>query len=154
MRSDIINENSNNYGGNAEGLVKIPDAETYTCLAADSGKIHSVPDLTATCTISLPAEEKGLVFEFWYSGAANDAQNIVITSGSDTNYFVGGVCASDSDATGAATVDGVYSNGSSHSKLTAATPEGGTWFKFVCDGLLWYVTGNGVSATPPVFAGS
>ena len=59
MRSDIINENSNNYGGNAEGLVKIPDAATYTCLAADSGKIHSVPDLTAHCTISLPAEEKG-----------------------------------------------------------------------------------------------
>ena len=55
MRSDIINENSNSYGGNAEGLVKVPDAATYTVLAADSGKIHSMPDLTADCTITLPA---------------------------------------------------------------------------------------------------
>ena len=70
MRSDTINQNSSKYGGNAEGLVKIPDAATYQCLAADSGKIDSVPDLTAHCTISLPAEEVGLVFEFLYSGAA------------------------------------------------------------------------------------
>ena len=61
MRSDIINENSNSYGGNAEGLVKVPDAATYTVLAADSGKIHSMPDLTADCTITLPAEEVGPV---------------------------------------------------------------------------------------------
>ena len=59
MRSDIINENSNSYGGNAEGLVKVPDAATYTVLAADSGKIHSMPDLTADSTIPLPTEEVG-----------------------------------------------------------------------------------------------
>ena len=147
-----LNENSRDYGKNAEGFVKVPDATTYTVLAADTGKIHFVPDLTANCTISMPSEKVGLVYEFWYSGVANDAQSIIITTGSDTNYFVGGLMAADSDATGAATVDGVYPDGNSNSKITFATPEGGTWIRLICDGLLWYINGVGVSATPPAYA--
>ena len=113
MRSDIINENSNSYGGNAEGLVKVPDATTYTILAEDSGKIHSMPDLTGDCTITLPAEEVGLTYEFWYSGTAADAQDWLFTTGSDTNYFVGGAHHADTDGELSAVVD---SNNSSNSK--------------------------------------
>ena len=60
MRSDIIHKNSKAYGGNAEGIVNVPDAATYTVLAADSGKVHIMPDLTASCTITLPTEKAGL----------------------------------------------------------------------------------------------
>lgn len=144
MRSDIINENSNSYGGNAEGLVKVPDAATYTVLAADSGKIHSMPDLTADCVITLPAEEVGLVYEFWYSGTAADAHDWTFDTGSDTNYFVGGAHHADTDGELSAVVD---SNNSSNSKMGVLTPECGTFVKFVCDGLLWYVNGNVISAT-------
>ena len=144
MRSDIINENSNSYGGNAEGLVKVPDAATYTVLAADSGKIHSMPDLTADFTITLPAEEVGLTYEFWYSGTAADAQDWLFDTGSDTNYFVGGAHHADTDGELSAVVD---SNNSSNSKMGVLTPECGTFVKFVCDGLKWYVNGNVISAT-------
>ena len=52
MRSDIINENSNSYGGNAEGLVKVPDAATYTVLAADSSLISE--PITFTESLGFP----------------------------------------------------------------------------------------------------
>ncbi len=97
MRSDIINSNSNSYGGQNLGLVKVPDAATYTILAADSGKIHVMPDLTADCTITFPAEAVGLVYEFWYGGTAADAQDWTFTTAADANYFVGGAHHADTD---------------------------------------------------------
>ena len=146
MRSDIINSNSNSYGGENLGLVKVPDAATYTMLAGDSGKIHIIPDLTADCTLSFPAEKVGLVFEFWYGGTAADAQDWLFDTGSDTNYFVGGAVQHDTDAGGDDTAV-VDSNGSSNSKMGVLTPIAGTRVKFVCDGLKWYVNGTVVSAT-------
>ena len=144
MRSDILNKNSNSYGGQNLGIVKVADAATYTMLAADSGKIHIIPDLTADCTLSFPAEKVGLVFEFWYGGTAADAQDWTFDTGSDTNYFVGGAHHADTDGELSAVVD---SNNSSNSKMGVLTPECGTFVKFVCDGLLWYVNGNVISAT-------
>ena len=105
MRSDILNKNSNSYGGQNLGIVKVADAATYTMLAADSGKIHIMPDLTADCTISFPTEAVGLVFEFWYGGTAADAQDWTFDTGSDTNYFVGGAHHADTDGELSAVVD-------------------------------------------------
>ena len=144
MRSDVLNNNSASYGAENLGLVKVTDAATYTMLAADSGKIHVCPDLTADCTLSFPAEAVGLVFEFWYGGTAADAQDWIFTTGSDTNYFVGGAHHNDTDGELSAVID---ANGSSISKMSILTPECGTWVKFVCDGLKWYVNGNIASAT-------
>ena len=144
MRSDVLNSNSQKYGGNAEGLVKVADAATYTMLAADSGKIHVIPDLTADCVLSFPTEAIGLVYEFWYGGTAADAHDWSFDTGSNTNYFVGGAHHADTDGELSAVVD---SNGSSNSKMAVLTPECGTWVKFICDGLLWYVNGDVISAT-------
>ena len=44
--------------------VAIPDAATYTVLASNSGLVHYVPDLTATCTITPPTPKAGLWFDF------------------------------------------------------------------------------------------
>jgi hypothetical protein len=146
MRSDIINSNSASYGGENLGIVKVPDAATYTMLAEDSGKIHVMPDLTADCTLSFPAEEVGLVFEFWYGGTAADAQDWTFDTGSNTNFFVGGAVQHDTDNAGDDTAV-VDSNGSSNSIMGVLTPIAGTRVKFVCDGLKWYVNGTVVSAT-------
>lgn len=133
--------------------VVVTDATTYSVQSYNSGILHVVPNLTADITISLPTAADGLVYEFWYGGAAADAQDWLITTGSNTNFFKGGVVHMDSDANSAAdeTVP-VYADGNSNSKLTVLTPEAGTTVKMHCDGTNWYVNGNVVSATAPSFA--
>lgn len=134
--------------------VSIPDAATYTVLANNAGVMHYFPDFTATCTATLPTPKAGLWFEFIYKGVAADAQNFVITTGSDTNYFVGGVLHLDTDAgAGSDELVTVYPDGNSNSKLTLVTPGAATRIRVECqDGTLWVVSGYAVSATVPTFA--
>ena len=129
--------------------VSIADATTYTVLAENSGLMHYFPDFTSTCTATLPTPKAGLWFDFAYSGVAADAQNFVVSSGSNTNYFKGGLTFIDHDSD---VVAPVHPNGSSNSKLTIVTPAGGTVFRVGCaDGTTWVVTGFSASATVPTF---
>lgn len=130
--------------------VVITDATTYTFLAANSGKLHVAPDLTNDATWTLPAPEAGLRYRIWYGGAATDAKDWLITTGADANYFKGGVAwltHTSGDA-----IDPVYSDGNSNSKLTVETPAAGTWLELWSDGTIWYLNGQVLSATTPVFA--
>lgn len=130
--------------------ISVPDAATYTVDADDAGLIHYMPNLTATCTITLPSPEKGMWFEFAYSGVAADAQDWVITTGSNTNYFDGGLVFLDHDTDVIAPIAG---NGSSNSKLTVVTPTVGTRVRVESrNGTLWTLSGFVNSATIPVFA--
>ena len=129
--------------------VSIADAATYTILADNSGIMHYFPDFTATCTATLPTPKAGLWFEFAYSGVAADAQNFVLSSGSNTNYFKGGLTFIDHDSDVVAPIAG---NGSSNSKLTVVTPTVGTSFRCECaDGTTWVLSGHVNSATIPTF---
>lgn len=131
--------------------VSVPDATTYTVKAADSGLVHWMPNLTGNCTITLPAPKAGLWFEFAYAGAAADAQNWIITTGSDTNYFKGGLVHVDTDTDAANPV--VRSDGNSNSKLTVITPDVGTQVRIgSADGVTWNLNGMAVSATIPTLA--
>jgi hypothetical protein len=130
-------------------LVSIPDAATYTLLAADSGRTHVFPDLSASCTVALPVEASGLEYTFTYKGVAADAQNWVFDSGSNTNYFTGGLGFIDVDTDVIATISG---NGSSNSKCTIVTPAPGTRIHMICDGTRWILSGIAVSNTIPSFA--
>lgn len=133
--------------------VAIADAATYTVKTYNSGQLHVLPDLTADITITLPSAADGLVYEFWYAGAAADAQDWLIDTGSDTNFYKGGVLHIDSDANSAADeAVPVFADGDSNSKLTVLTPNCGTTVKVHCDGTNWYVNGQVVSATAPSFA--
>jgi len=133
--------------------VAIPDAATYTVKAYNSGIRHVLPDLTADIVISLPAAEDGLEYEFWYAGAAADAQDWLINAGSNTNFFKGGILHVDEDAGAAADeAAAVRSDGNSNSKLTVLTPDVGTWIKLHCDGTNWYVNGMVVSASASAVA--
>lgn len=130
--------------------VSIPDAATYTVLADNSGIMHYMPNLTSTCTITLPTPKAGLWFEFAYSGVAADAQNWVITTGSDTNYFDGGLQFIDNDTD---VVAPIAPDGNSNSKLTVVTPDVGTRIRVESrNGTLWTLSGFVGSATIPSFA--
>ena len=133
--------------------VAIPDAATYTVLTADSGKVHILPNLTADIVISLPSVENGLVYEFWYGGAAADAQDWQIDTGSDTNFYIGGVVHLDTDAGSAGDeVVAVFADGNSNSKINVLVPNVGTWVKVACNGTNWYLNGQVVGATAPTMA--
>ena len=130
--------------------VSISDATTYTVLADNSGLVHYFPDFTSTCTATLPTPKAGMWFEFAYAGVAADAQNFVITTGSNTNYFVGGLQFIDNDTDVVAPIAG---NGSSNSKLTVVTPDVGTRFRVESrNGTVWTLSGHVGSATIPSFA--
>ena len=146
MRSDVLNQNTSKYGGENKTVISVTDAATYSVSADNSGIIHAMPDLTADCVISMPAEADGLAYEFIYAGASADAQDWTFDTGSDTNYFIGGVVQTDPDAGGDDTAV-YYSDGNSNSKMGVLTPQAGTSVKFYCDGVKWYVNGTVVSAT-------
>lgn len=130
--------------------ISISDAATYTVLAKNRGLTHYVPDVTASITITLPSPKAGMWYEFVYAGGAADAQDMIITTASDTNYFVGGVGWMDLNGD---TVNGVYSNGSSNSKITVVTPAAGTILKVQSyNGTTWLISGNVISDTTPAFA--
>lgn len=131
--------------------VSIPDAATYTVLARNSGLTHWLPDLTADITITMPTPKAGLWFEFAYAGAAADAQDWLIDTGSNTNYYKGAVVFLDTDAADTGDeVSVVTSDGNSNSKFTVLVPQGGTRVRIECaDGTTWNITGTVVSTTAP-----
>ena len=135
-------------------FVNVTDAATYSVLAADSGKIHIMPNFTASCTLTLPTAASGLEYIFIGKAVAADAQDWIIKSPSATNYFLGGVSFADTDAgAGADEIHaGVWSNGSTNDFLTVVTPGAGTRVHVICDGTNWIVNGQVFSATVPAFS--
>lgn len=129
-----------------DSYVAVGDVAAYTILAKNTGKVHLIPDLTADCTFTPPSLQAGLTYEFWYVGAAADAQDWIFDTGTNSEYFVGGVVQHDVDDAGDDTE--VYrSDGNSNSKFTVFTPDVGTVIKMICDGSKWYVNGTVISAT-------
>lgn len=138
----------------ASRYVNVTDAATYSVLAANSGKIHIMPNFTASCTLTLPTASAGLEYTFIGKAVAADAQDWIIKSPSATNYFLGGVSFADTDAgAGADEIHaGIWSNGSSNDFLTVVTPGAGTRIHVICDGTNWIVNGQVFSATVPAFS--
>jgi hypothetical protein len=133
----------------AGGVVELAsDDTTIAILAADSGKVHLIPDVASTATATLPAAAAGLNYEFWYVGAAADAENFVIVP--TAGYFIGALGHADVGGATAA----VYSDNNSNDVLTLITPAAGTLVKVVSDGTNWYLGGQVWSATAPTLADS
>ncbi len=116
---------------------------------SNSGQVHIVPDLVQDTTFTLPTEASLRNYKLVYIDGAADAQDWIIDSGNDTNFFIGGVSAMDPDD---GDVTSVYSNGSTNSKMTIYTPGAGTVIEMWCDGTNWYVSGMVVSATDTAVA--
>lgn len=131
----------------------IPDAAAYSVLAKHSGMVHIFPNLTADITVTLPTVALGLYYRFIYGGIAADAQDWLISTGFDVNYFMGGVIHVDTDAgAGADEIVLVAPDGNSNSKFDFDVPQPGTTIEMFCDGLLWYINGFAVGTTAPTFA--
>ena len=141
------------FSGLAMRPVIVPDGATYSVLKKNTGKVHIIPDLTADCTFTLPTVEDGLMYEFWYSGTAADAQDWIINTAATTELFYGGLVHLDQDAGSAGDeVVIVDADKSDDDTMTILVPQAGTRVAVVSDGTVWYVTGYVASATAPTFA--
>jgi len=94
--------------------ITFSDADTTLTATANAGRVNVVPAITGNRTLTLPSPTAGVWFKFIYGGAAEEAENLIFDTGSDTNYFIGGVVHIQSDADSAS----IYSDGNSNSKLT------------------------------------
>ena len=94
--------------------VALGDENKTLDAATHSGRTLVVPALAANRTITLPAPVAGAHFKFIYGGAAEEAENLIIITPGNTNFFIGGVIHLDSNADNVS----VYSDGNSNSKLT------------------------------------
>lgn len=123
--------------------------ETLTAATNGGGVINLVPNGTQDNTYTLPAPVAGQSFTFVYAGGAADATDFIIDTGSDTNYFIGGVTFHDTDD-GAVSV--VFSDGNSNSKLQVNVPAAANITVIAKDGTNWQIFGTAVGATAPAFS--
>jgi len=128
--------------------VTFSDADTTLTATANSGRINVVPAITGNRTLTLPSPTAGIWFRFIYGGAAEEAENLIFDTGSDTNFFIGGVVHLDSNADNVS----VYSDGNSNSKLTL-TDFGIFEINILAkDSTNWIIWGYQEGADVPAFA--
>ncbi len=131
--------------GVVQAPVAIADAD-YTVLAANSGAIHLVANVSADRTFTLPTAAAGLRYEFWSTLIAADGHDWIIQAADSANFFLGGFTFHDSDA-----ADGIpllaVPDGSSDHITQINLPSVNTRLQFVCDGTNWYISGFVFSTT-------
>ena len=149
----LINDNQKELHHRHPGYIKL--TETKSLEASDSGKkILFGPlagGLSADATLNLPSAENGLYFRLEYVGGAADAHDLLISTGSNTNFFIGGLLQHDIGGEDGAAY---HPNLSSNSKVTILTPDAGTYVELFCDGTNWFINGyvNSATDTGVVFA--
>ena len=149
MRSDVLNQNSNDVG---EILlappVILPDADTSLSHAVHGNKTLVVPDLGGNRTFTLPAPTKpGQHFHFIYGGAAADASNAIFATATDNSvYMKGGINWVNNNDTSDDGI-GVWSDGNSNELLTLVTPETFDIHFLSYSTTVWYIWGWGASVT-------
>jgi Ser/Thr protein kinase RdoA (MazF antagonist) len=88
-----------------------------------------------------------VAFKFIYGGAAEETENLIIDTGADANFFIGGVIHLDSNADNVS----VYADGNSNSILTL-TDFGLMEINIVAkDSTNWIIWGNTEGADAPAF---
>ena len=155
---DVVSKNSTTgavtteFSLDGSGLQVTPitfgDEDTTLTATANAGRVNVVPAITADRTLTLPSPTAGVWFKIIYGGAAEEAENLIIDTGSDTNYYIGGVVHIQSDADSAS----IYSDGNSNSKLTL-TDFGIFEINLLAkDSTNWIIWGYQEGADAPAFA--
>ena len=121
---DVVSKNSTTgavtteFSLDGSGLqvtpVTLGDEDTTLTATANGGRINVVPAITSNRTLTLPSPTAGVWMRIVYGGAAEEAENLIIDTGADANYYIGGIAHLDSNADNVS----VYANGSSNSILT------------------------------------
>ena len=133
--------------------VALADGNVTLTNATHSGRFLIVPNGTQDNTYTLPAPVAGAYFCFVYGGGAADATDFIINTGSDTNFFIGGVLHLDTDAGAAADeVVPVFADGNSNSKLQVNVPAMAQVHVIALNSTDWQIWGNVASTTAPAFA--
>ena len=135
-------------GGDLTPPVSVPDGAAYTVLAANSGKIHLILNQGQDATLTLPTAAAGLYYEFWSTMINADGHDWFIDTGSDTNFYLGGLMWTVAAGDGTT----VAGDGDSNSIMHVVLPDASTLIKMSCDGTNWFLTGHVFSATTPTFA--
>lgn len=138
----------------ASGIVAVPVAladgnATLTAAANGGGVINLVPNGTQDNTYTLPAPVAGQSFTFVYAGNAADATDFIINTGSNTNFFIGGITFLDADGEA---ISVVHPDGNSNSKLQVNIPAAAQITVIAKDATNWQIWGTVVSDTAPAFA--
>ena len=127
--------------------VALADENKTLDAATHSGRTLVVPALAANRTITLPAPVAGQSYKLIYGGAAEEAENLILLTPGNSNFFLGGIVHLDSNADNVS----VYSNGSSNSSLTL-TDFGVFEINVVAkDSTNYYIWGHQEGADVPAF---
>ena len=94
--------------------VALGDENKTLDAATHSGRALAVPAIGGNRTITLPSPVAGQTYKFFYAGAAEETENLIIITPGNSNFFLGGIVHLDSNADNVS----VYSDGNSNSKLT------------------------------------
>ena len=128
--------------------VALGDENKTLDAATHSGRTLVVPAIAANRTITLPAPVAGQTYKLIYGGAAEEAENLIIVTPGNTNFFIGCIVHLDSNADNTS----IYSNGSSNSQLTL-TDFGCFEINIVAkDSTNYFIHGYAESADAPAFA--
>ena len=127
--------------------ITFSDADTTLTATANAGRVNVVPAITGNRTITLPSPTAGVWFQLIYGGAAEEAENLIIDTGADANFFIGGIIHLDSDADNVS----VYADGNSNSILTL-TDFGLFEINILAkDSTNWIIWGHQQGADAPAF---
>lgn len=137
----------------ASGLVAVPvvlaDASaTLTAAANGGGVVNLVPNGTQDNVYTLPAPVAGQSFTFVYGGNAADATDFIISTGSDTNFFIGGITFLDVDSDA---ISVIHPDGNSQSRLQVNIPATAQITVLARDNTNWQIWGTVASDTAPAF---
>lgn len=146
----VITGNLTVQGGSAGAHISIPDANT-SILAANSGKVHTIANVSADRTFTLPAVAEGLNYKFVAEVGAADGHDWIFVAAATADLFKGGVLMVDTDA-GPATSAAVVADQSDDDQLQVNLPQGGTAIEMYCDGTYWIVSGVVLSTATAVFS--
>jgi len=128
--------------------VALGDENKTLDAATHSGRTLVVPAIAANRTITLPAPVAGQTYKLIYGGAAEEAENLIIVTPGNTNFFIGCIVHLDSNADNTS----IYSNGSSNSQLTL-TDFGCFEINIIAkDSTNYFIHGYAESADAPAFA--
>ena len=128
--------------------VALGDEDKTLDAATHSGRALAVPAIGGNRTITLPSPVAGQTYKFFYAGAAEETENLIIVTPGNSNFFLGGIVHLDSNADNVS----VYSDGNSNSKLTL-TDSGLFEINIVAkDSTNYYIWGYAEGADAPAFA--
>jgi len=141
----LINENNNLM--NFRKSAYVDGTATVTLTAAQSGRAvlvgSAAAGLAADTIFTLPGVQDGLYFKFVYAGGAADAQDFQVSTGSDTNYLIGGAVQHEPDNDTSVVY---HPNLSSNSRVNFLLPDSGTVVEVWCDGTNWFLAATLISA--------